>query len=295
MKKAIGIDLGGTNIKGVLINEDGEVLHQVKSKTKGKLDGIWQKNIKNVLTQIYEYASDDSVVIGLSAPGLANEDNTAISFLPNRLPGLENFNWSEYFGKTTSVLNDAHAALMAENSFGVLKDFKNAILVTLGTGVGGAILLEGKLYQGIAQMAGHLGHSIIQSSNDEQSILGMPGSLEYALGNYAIEKRSHGRFKNTYALLESVQKGETFATWLWLDMMRNLSLSICSWINTFSPQAIVLAGGMTQAGDQLFGTLQDFIDLYEFRPNGKKTEILQAKFLEFSGAIGAAAFALNKS
>jgi glucokinase len=295
MRKAIGIDIGGTNIKAVLINEDGTVLNQLKSETRGEVDGIWQKNIKNVLAEISNYPLDESIVIGLSAPGLANNSNTAISYLPNRLPGLENFNWSEYFGKPTFVLNDAHAALIAESTFGALKNYNNAILVTLGTGVGGAILLEGKLYQGLAQMAGHLGHSITHSNNDEQSILGMPGSLEYALGNYSLEKRSHGKFKNTYDLLESVRIGETFATWLWLDMMRNLSLSICSWINTFSPQAIVIAGGMTQAGDELFNTLNDFIDLYEFRPKGKKTELIQAKFLDFSGAIGAGAFALKNS
>ncbi len=295
MRKAIGIDIGGTNIKAVLINEEGTVLNQLKSETKGEVDGIWQKNIKNVLSEISNFPLNESIDIGLSAPGLANESNTAISYLPNRLPGLENFNWSEYFGNPTFVLNDAHAALIAESTFGALKNYDNAILLTLGTGVGGAILIEGKLYQGLAQMAGHLGHSITHSNNDELSILGMPGSLEYALGNYSMEKRSHGKFKNTYALLESVKMGETFATWLWLDMMRNLSLSICSWINTFSPQAIVIAGGMTHAGDQLFNTLNDFFDLYEFRPKGKKTELMQAKFQDFSGAIGAGAYALKNS
>ncbi|WP_296705931.1 ROK family protein, partial [Algoriphagus sp.] len=177
---------------------------------------------------------------------------------------------------------------------GSLKNFNNAILITLGTGVGGALLLEGKLHQGSAQMAGHIGHTILQSNNLLQSIIGMPGSLEYALGNYSIEQRSHGKFKNTYALLEAVDRKETFAQWLWLDMIRNLSLSICSLINIFSPEAVVLAGGLTHAGDSLFSTLDDFITLYEFRPNGKKTQILKAKYMDYSGALGAAAFALKQ-
>jgi glucokinase len=295
MKKAIGIDLGGTNIKGVLIDEQGKILYQTRKTTLGETDGVWQQNVKDLYSELWEFDSDSSIKTGLSAPGLANETNTCINFLPNRLPGLERFDWSEFLGKETSVLNDAHAALMAEATFGVMQGMKNAILLTLGTGVGGGLLLEGKLYQGLSQMAGHIGHSAVQSGSDELSILGIPGSLEYAIGNYSISKRSHGAFKSTYELLEAYRKGETFATWMWLDMMRTLALSICSLANIFSPEAVVLSGGLTHAGEALFAPLHDFVDRFEFRPQGKQTKIIKAKFEDFSGAIGAAAFALNKS
>jgi len=295
MKKAIGIDLGGTNIKAVLINETGYIIHQTRKATVGEVDEIWQQNVKALYTELREFDSDQSIKIGLSAPGLANETNTCINFLPNRLPGLERFDWSEFLGKETSVLNDAHAALMAEATFGVMQGMKNAILLTLGTGVGGGLLLDGKLYQGLAQMAGHIGHSTIQSGSDELSILGIPGSLEYSIGNYSISKRSQGTFQSTYELLEAYKKGDTFATWMWLDMMRTLALSICSLTNIFSPEAVVLSGGLTHADNILFDPLQDFIDRYEFRPQGKQTQILKAQFEDFSGAIGAAAFAMNKS
>lgn len=292
MKKAIGIDLGGTNIKGVIINETGEILHQVRQPTQGVTDGVWQKNIKQVHEQLQDFVKDTPLKVGLSAPGLANLNNSQISFLPNKLPGLEGFDWSKYLGVETKVLNDAHAALMAESAFGIMKGMKNALLVTLGTGVGGGILLNGKLYQGRSQMAGHIGHTAIQSGGDDLSILGMPGSLEYALGNYSISKRSHGTFKSTYELLDAYKTGDTFATWMWLDMMRTLALGICSLTNIFSPEAIVLAGGLTHADDDLFVPLGEFIDKFEFRPEGKKTEILKAQFSDFSGAIGAAGFAL---
>ncbi len=293
MRKAIGIDIGGTNIKGVLINEEGDVLEQARAKTNAEKEAHWQENIKSVYLKLLPKDKEDCL-LGISAPGLANESNSMISFLPNRLPGLENFNWSEFLNTKTSVLNDAHAALMAEANFGAMKGFNNAILITLGTGVGGAIMLNGELYQGLGQMAGHMGHSVLQSNQSQQSILGMPGSLEYALGNYSMEERSHGKYKHTYALLQAKEKGDHFAQWLWLDMLRNLSLATCTWINTFSPEAIVFAGGLTKAGDDLFSPLKEFVDTYEFRPNGKETKILKAKFSDYSGAIGAAAFALNK-
>jgi glucokinase len=295
MRKALGIDLGGTNIKGVLIDEDGNILHQTRKATVGEMDGVWQQNVKDLYTELREFDSDASIKIGLSAPGLANETNTCINFLPNRLPGLERFDWSGFLGKETLVLNDAHAALMAEFTFGVMRGMKNAILITLGTGVGGGLLLDGKLYQGLAQMAGHIGHSTVQSGSDELSILGIPGSLEYAIGNYSISKRSQGTFQSTYELLEAYKVGDTFATWMWLDMMRTLALSICSLTNIFSPEAVVLSGGLTHAGNILFDPLRDFIDRYEFRPHGKQTKILKSQFGDFSGALGAAAFAMNKS
>jgi glucokinase len=233
-------------------------------------------------------------IIGLSAPGLANAENSCIAHLPNRLFGLENFVWADYFGTQTLVLNDAHAALMAEAKFGAVRGYKNAILLTLGTGVGGGILINGELYQGLSQMAGHLGHISINSSDDERSILGIPGSLEYALGNYSIEKRSMGKFKSTHELLKAHTENDSFATWLWLDAVRKLAIAMASLINVFSPEIIVLSGGITLAGNLLFEPLQTFIDLYEFRPKGKKTRIEKAHFDDLSGAIGAAAFALGK-
>jgi len=293
MKVAIGIDIGGTNIKGVLIDESGRILEKARAKTHTLCTDFWQENIRKVYSGLKK-KSHSNPSTGISAPGLANEKNTVIDFLPGRLPGLEGFDWTEFLGSPTNVLNDAHAALMAESKFGVAKGIKNFLLITLGTGVGGAIMIDGKLYQGLAQRAGHIGHSTIQSNQTQRSILGMPGSLEYAIGNYSVEERSHGKYKNTYALLKARKTDDYFAQWLWLDMIRNLSLSICSLINVFSPEAIVLAGGLTKAEYDLFHPLNQFIDTYEFRPKDKKTKIMKAKFSDYSGAIGAAAFTLNQ-
>ncbi len=294
MKTAIGIDLGGTNVKGILLNEKGEVLLKHYIPTSDEGDVRWRVNVLEMVNFLKAKSQNQVEIIGLSAPGLANAENSCIAHLPNRLLGLENFVWANYFGIQTVVLNDAHAALMAEAKFGVVRGYKNAILLTLGTGVGGGILINGELYQGLSQMAGHLGHIAINISDDERSILGIPGSLEYALGNYSIEKRSMGKFKSTHELLKAHTENDSFATWLWLDAVRKLAIAMASLINVFSPEIIVLSGGITLAGNLLFEPLQTFIDLYEFRPKGKKTRIEKAHFDDLSGAIGAAAFALGK-
>jgi glucokinase len=289
----IGIDLGGTNIKGVIMNEAGEVLFQHYIPTTDDKDGKWKKNVKEMADLLLSKAEINQ--IGLSAPGLPNDDNTAIAYLPNRLHGLENFDWSTYLGKTTSVLNDAHAAAMAEFKFGAAIGLQTFVLLTLGTGVGGGLIIDGKLHQGLSQMAGHLGHVSINYSDDERSILGSPGSLEYAIGNYSIERRSFGKYKSTWELVSDFEKGDHFASLIWLNSIKALAAGINSFINILSPEAVLLSGGITLAGESLYDPLNQFLAILEFRPAGKKTKIIQAHFGDMSGSIGAASYVLNKS
>jgi len=294
MKQAIGIDLGGTNVKGVLLDEKGNVIHQHVIPTKDDVNGKWRENVLAMVNYLKALSVEPIDVIGLSCPGLTNAENNCIIQLPKRLEGLINFGWENHFKIQTVVINDAHAALIAEAKFGALQGYKNAVLLTLGTGVGGGILINGELYQGQHQMAGHFGHVSINSHDDELSIVGMPGSLEYAIGNYSIERRSLGRFKSTLELVDGYRQHDSFATWLWLDSVRKLSLSLASICNSLSPEVIVLAGGITQAGDCLLKPLKDFFSLYEQWPSDKHTPVLLAKFSDLSGAIGAAAFAIGK-
>lgn len=289
----IGIDLGGTNVKGLIINEKGEVLKQHYIPTQDNGDFAWRVNVKEMVDYLEGCTEHKIAGIGMSAPGLPDEQNRCIAYLPNRLNGLENYKWGEYLGYATYVLNDAHSALMAEATFGAAKGYKNVVLLTLGTGVGGGIMINGQLYQGLAQMAGHLGHLSIDSQDDELSILGAPGSLEYAIGNYSIKKRSLGRFESTWQLTEAYKNGDSWASLIWLTSIKKLAVSISSLINALSPEIVVLAGGITLADDALYKPLREFMDLYEFRPN-KQTPIVQAYFGDMAGAIGAASFVMNK-
>ena len=297
MKKIIGIDVGGTVIKGVVVTETGEVLVQKTLPTNDKGSfSEWKEITRQLVLELKAACKETSCLTGLAAPGIPDELHSAISFMPGRLEGIENFNWGNYFGdKAVFVLNDAHAALMAEFSFGAGRDLQNIVLLTLGTGVGGGILINGELYTGQGLMAGHFGHITIEASNGETGITGSPGTLEQAIGNTTVGKRTAGRYDSTSELVEAYERGDNFATYVWLDSVRKLSLAICSISNSISPDAVILGGGITNAGDSLFNPLNDFMDVYEWRPGGKKTRIMQAQYSELSGAVGAAAFALARS
>jgi glucokinase len=297
MKKVIGIDIGGTLIKGVLINETGEILFRKSLPTNDQgAASEWKNAVKQLVRELKESVGLTSCPVGIAAPGIPNEKHSAISFMPGRMEGIENLYWNEYLEEEEAfVLNDAHAALMAESSFGAGKGLKNIVLLTLGTGVGGGILIDGKLYTGLGLMAGHFGHITIDAGYDETGITGSPGTLEQAVGNTTVYKRSAGRYSSTSELVDAFITGDNFARYVWLDSVRKLSLAICSISNSISPDAVILGGGITNAGDSLFGPLKDFMDVYEWRPGGKKTRIMQAQYSELSGAVGSAAFAMVNS
>lgn len=291
---AIGIDIGGTRIKGVLIDaETGEVLLRVVSPTNDREDGQWKQAVADTFGQLKAVTDGPLAGVGLSAPGLPSPSNDAIACMPGRLPGLEGLNWSDFLGEPVRVLNDAHAALMAEARFGAAKNVKNALMLTLGTGVGGGLLVNGNLYQGFYQMAGHLGHLSVQADNTQLGITGTPGSLEDAIGNATVARRSAGRYAMTSELIEAYHRQEPLAALVWLTSVRHLAVALAGLANAFSPEVVVLGGGITQADEALFEPLAAFLDLFEWRPAGKKTVIRKAHFEDWAGAIGAAGFAVT--
>jgi glucokinase len=283
--------LGGTHIKGVLIDTaTGGVLQQLLTPTDDGEGQPWQRAVRDTVRALKQLLTEPIRGIGLSAPGLPTPNNTAIACMPGRLQGLEGFDWSGYLGEPVRVLNDAHAALMAEARFGALAGVQHGLMLTLGTGVGGGLLLNGQLYQGFFQMAGHLGHITVNANSPQRDITNVPGSLEDAIGNVTVGRRSFGRYQTTHELVDGYRQGEPLATLVWLTSLRHLAVALASLANAFSPEVIVLGGGITQADHSLFGPLQPFFELFEWRPAGKKTTIRKAHFDQWAGAIGAAAF-----
>ena len=294
MEHAIGIDLGCTHIKAILVKADGTIIKELRQNTDEQNDANWKSSVKQIIQQLKQETKMPVTVIGLSAPGLANQTNTCIEFMPGRLPGLENFYWSDFTGERIYVLNDAHAALMAEAQFGAAKNKKYALMLTLGTGVGGGILIDGKLYQGVGQMAGHLGHVTVDALDNKKDVTNMPGSLEDAIGNLSIETRSKGKYKTTWDLVQAYQAGDAFATEVWLTSVRKLAAAIASFINILSPEVVVIGGGISKADEILMKPLKKYLAEFEWQPGGKQTSVQLAHFSDLAGALGAAGFALSK-
>ena len=209
------------------------------------------------------------------------------------MQGLENFSWSDFLQKPTYVLNDAVAALIAEATFGAAKNKQHVVMLTLGTGVGGAILIDGKPYQGAFNKAGHIGHMVIDEDGD-RDVTGMPGSLEDCIGNCTIEKRSNGKFSSTHDMLISYSNGDRLQKMIWLRSVRQLAIGIASITNILSPEVIVFGGGIAEAGMFCLNLSIEYLAEFEWRAGGNKVEIVKAVYGDMAGTIGAASFAMNK-
>jgi glucokinase len=254
---------------------------------------LWKETIHNLTKRFQAQYGQENLICGISAPGLTDTGNAAITHMPGRMKGLEGLMWSEYLQIPAFVVNDAQAACMAESLIGVAKGSHHVVMLTLGTGVGGAVLIDGKLYTGLLGRAGHFGHITLDYTG-ESSATEMVGSLETAIGDYTVGKRTRGLYNSTAELVEAYKRGEAKATYWWLESINKLAVGISSIINAFSPEVVVIGGGVTGAGDSLFGPLNDFMALYEWRPTKESTRIVKAQLGEYAGAIGAALFANMK-
>lgn len=286
---SIGIDLGGSSVKSVAATRDGRILvrRQVDFDPSASMD--WAKRIAEVVAQIEEQQGTPAQAVGLAAPGLASRNGDAIAFMPGRLSGLEGLNWTTHLHRShpVPVLNDAHAALLGESWVGAARGLRNAILLTLGTGVGGAALVEGKLLLGEIGRAGHFGHASLDPFG-KPDICGAPGSLELAMGNCTISERSNGKFATTHDLVKAYLAGDPAASGIWLDSLRRLAAGIASFINILDPAAVIIGGGIARSGDALFVPLRTLLNEMEWQPGGYSVPLVPAQLGEFAGALGSA-------
>jgi glucokinase len=286
MDHLIGIDIGGTQIKMASFSFEGAILERWTRET-GDRPTAGVPAFAETVRQMLREASASDARVGIAAPGVAAKDGHSIAYQPGKMYGIEGFDWGEFLGRDVPVLNDAHAALLGEVWQGAAKGAKDAILLTLGTGVGGAILSDGRLLKGSVGRAGHLGHVSVTESS-ERSIFGTPGSLEAAIGNYTVAARSNGRFSSTRELVEAYCAGDDEARIIWEKSLRVLARAIASFINILDPEIVLLAGGITRAGKALFNPVATYLDEIEWRLAGRRVRIVPAALGEWAGAYGAA-------
>ena len=296
---SIGIDLGGSRIKTVALSADGNVLdrdvQKIQNQDEPSFDmAPWAEVIARKI-ETFEARHGKAASIGLAAPGLPDTQQRCIAHLPARLQGLENLDWTRFLQRDTPVpvLNDARAALLAEVWQGAAKGLQNVILLTLGTGVGGAAMVDGHVLRGHINRAGHLGH-ISLNPWGLPGITGIPGSLEEAIGECSLPQRTRKRYGNTRELVAAYRAGDSTASEIWLRSIYALACGIASLVNVLDPEVVILGGGIAEAGDALFEPLREYLGDVEWRPTGTSARVVPAQMGEFAGALGAAHYAMEQ-
>jgi len=315
MKYAIGVDLGGTNIVTILMNEKGKIIARDKRLTEG-----W-KGKEHVVNRIAEginavMESQPSGIrkkitgIGIGTPGLVDLERGIVYEAPN-IPGWNNVPLSRIyrkrFGRPVFLENDANSAALGEWWIGAGKGTRYMVCLTLGTGIGGGIIIDGKVYHGADGYAGELGHISI-SLDGPRCGCGNHGCMEAYASAIGIIKRTKALLKEKenkksliYKLIggdlskltpaiitAAARKGDMLAKKIWKDTGFYLGSGIASYVNIFNPEMVVLTGGMTGAGNLLFRPMWQTVRRRAFKGPVRKLKIVAGKIPDDAGAVGAA-------
>ena len=293
MDYAIGIDLGGTNIKAAAVSPAGDVLAQSSAETCDGAGAAWAEGVRELTGEMERRAGGAAAYVGIASPGMAARDGRSMASVSGHLESLQGFDWVEYLGggRVVALINDGHAALLAEAWKGAAAGARDAVMLTLGTGVGGGVLAGGRLLTGHLGRAGHVGHICLDADGEPDS-LGIPGTLEEAVGNRTLARRSRGLFDSTEALVAAHLAGDANATRVWLCSVYQLACGVTSLINVLDPEVVVIGGGIAQAGAALFDPLEQYLNLMEWRPGGHRVRVVPAALGGTAGALGAARHAL---
>ena len=308
---AIGIDIGGMSIKGAAVDSNGRVYEKFSMPfVKGEPG---EETIRKLADIVKEYIAANGLEnkiagIGLGSPGTLDIEHGIVNYANNL--GWENLHVADIFHEVlpypVRLTNDANAASLGEAKYGAGKSYNNIIMFTLGTGVGGGIIINGKLYEGNEGKGAELGHSVIVVDG-EQCTCGRKGCLEtYASATALIRETKKAMVSNRRSLMwkvcpdidlvsgkvpfEAAKQGDKIAINVLDNYIKYLGEGILNFCNIFRPNVVVLSGGIANAGDYLFDRVNKYIKDrnygYKMTPEVK---VVPAELGYDSGKIGAAA------
>lgn len=249
MKTVLGIDIGGTKMRAGLVNEQGKVGQISEIPTEAHKGGAYV--VSRILMLINGYGSQFSA-IGIGTAGQVGFDGTILS-ATSTFPNWAGIELQKEISQQTQlpvrVINDAHAMALGELHFGEGRGVRHFICLTLGTGVGGAIMCDGKLYLGADGVAGGFGHMVIHKSG-RSCPCGEKGCLEAYVSGTALAGRYFertGKSRSSHEIMGGVQQGEPEAVQLFHEFLDDLACGLKSLSNIFNPEKIILAGGMVHS------------------------------------------------
>lgn len=289
MKKALAIDVGGTKIYSTVINEKGEIVSDIeKNSTPKSFDEI-QKIFKRIISK-YEKDID---IVAFSTCGAVNNQNTGIlGSTGNIVKDYPKTDFKSLSQKPVFVENDANCAAWAEYEIGASKNCINSVMITLGTGVGGGIIVDGKLLKGKNGAAGEM-HFKMRTDKHRKCTCGAWDCFEaYASGTglkLTAEEMLGDNNVTTYDVIDGLKNNDTNMTKVFEKWQDDILAGLVGLANLFDPDCIVLSGSMAE-----------FVDT-DYLTNGVNSEIVttpttivKAKAGNYSGMIGAALLAFRK-
>jgi glucokinase len=311
----VGVDLGGTNIVVGVLPADGS--REMAVRTQPTRSDLGAEAVVERIVRMIEDAvaivrtetgatRDDFLGVGVGAPGPLDRHSGVVAVAPNL--GWKNFPLRELvqreIGLPVKLDNDANCATLGEWWTGAARGGRNVVGITIGTGIGGGLILDGRLYHGSSDVAGEIGHTTLDATG-RRCKCGNYGCLEaYASGTAIAERAREALGLGETSLLpelaggqperitaamvyEASERGDPLAREIVRETARFLGAGIANLLNTFNPDVVVIAGGVTQAGEALFEPLRVEVRRRAFKPAVDACRIVPGTLPGTAGVVGA--------
>lgn len=308
-KYKIGVDVGGTNVKVALVDKTGSIVYSDTVPTRAEMG--YEYTISNMIKAINDVMKEAKVTIsnvegiGFGFPGQIDCDNGIVRIAPN-IPGWINIPIAEIvskeFGVPVKVDNDVRCAALAELNYGAGKGATNMICITVGTGIGSGLIVNGKLVRGASNAAGEIGHIKLQMNDGPLCGCGDQGCLEafasgpaivamaeeYVKGGKSTKYRELAKNEITpYYVCEAAKQGDVVAKKIFETMGTYIGIGLSSVVNLLNPEKIVIGGGVADAGEFLFAPIRETLKKRSMPIQGAAVQVVHAELGNSAGVIGA--------
>lgn len=312
MAKRIGIDVGGTNVKIALVDDNGKIIYSNSVPTYAKMGYEYTvNNIKQAIRDLMKETNtttSDIEGIGFDFPGQVDCKTGVVKLAPN-IPGWVNVPIAQMiedeFHIPTRIDNDVRCAALGELKFGAGKGCENFICITVGTGIGSGIVINGKVVRGATNAAGELGHIKLQMNGGPICGCGDTGCLEafasgpaivamaqeYIKGGKSTKFRemaaAEGGEITPYMVAKAAEEGDPVAKRIFEIVGEYIGIGLTSVINLLNPEKVIIGGGVAESGELLLGPIRKTIKERAMVVAGNAVEIVPAQLGNSAGVIGA--------
>ena len=298
----IGIDLGATKMKMALVDERARIFYRREIATpfdakKAELIDSIVDNIREIIIQSGS-KKKDILGIGIGVPGPVDSDRGIVRYFPN-IKGWKGVPLKaileKRLGLRVALDNDVNAMTLGEYRFGAGKGAINMISITLGTGVGGGVIIDGKIYRGSTMCAGEIGHIPINEKGPRCNCRGI-ACLERYIGNRYIldrSKRVLGKAITLEHIDDLARKGNKKAEGIWEDVGKKLGVALTGVVNLLNPDLIIVGGGISKAGELIMQPLRKEIKKRAMRDQALHVKVVRARLGDNAGIIGASLLVEN--
>lgn len=312
MAKRIGIDVGGTNVKIALVDDNGKIIYSNSVPTYAKMGYEYTvNNIKQAIKDLMKETNttpSDIEGIGFDFPGQVDCKTGVVKLAPN-IPGWVNVPIAQMiedeFHIPTRIDNDVRCAALGELKFGAGRGCENFICITVGTGIGSGIVINGKVVRGATNAAGELGHIKLQMNGGPICGCGDTGCLEafasgpaiVAMAQEYIKGGKSTKFREMaaveggeitpYMVAKAAEEGDPVAKKIFEIVGEYIGIGLTSVINLLNPERVIIGGGVAESGELLLGPIRKTIKERAMVVAGNAVEIVPAQLGNSAGVIGA--------